>query len=572
MGLDAGIQIGYKQVYPEGAEVDIPSLLNGISRSTFLKVVSGLLAEQVKGIHKISELLSFWFRKTNNEFAQDAYSRLIPFEKEHKSISIAGVPAALKLYTYAFNNLVDDNTQTEEEIEINIFKAFLVQNELLNQTDDKITETTEKLPFKLRWFSLHFAQSIRYSDLVNYDLFELFISEFIRSVLLFEFLETRQEAENLLNAFYEQYDVKDWKQYIQQLSGISYSILNKTNKGFLDLTIQEGDNFERDVKFLDTLVSVPFDELLDSDFKALRERPLYKLNNGNYRIVFGLFCVERIFKGLYFNLKAINATLPTNSKVKDLRYLYTYHFSEQHALYIIMSKLFPKKYLLITGEEISAKKYEGGPDYYARFKNKAFVVESKDSLINAALKETGDFAKQYEDLKSKFYVDGNSPKAVMQLLNCIIDIFSGRFKLIDKNYSGDFLKIYPIVVIHDRQLDVPGFNNILNYWFNAELEKVKDKIDVNRIKPITVIDATTLILTHELLKSRQILLENVIDDFHKFVEFKNNYRSYNELMQHGHDTTLPFSFFIKQLIANKKLKRYPDKMLKEKAFIGLNND
>lgn len=569
MGLTNGVQVGFAETYPDGQALEIAVLLDGIPQSQLLKVVSGLLAEQVKSIKNVSELINFWFRSTNAQFANDALARLQPIENQYKNLSVAGAPAALKLYSYALNHLTEETLLNDEQTEINLFKAFLVQNDLLNTTDDKVRETTEALPFEYRWCGSHFAMAVRFSDVVNFDLSELFICEFIRAVLFFEFLERRPEVQALLQEFYRVYKVGSWNQYLQQLSGVSFSILKKTNKGYLELTIEQGDNFQKDVDFLDTLSSVPYDELTDNDFKALREKPLQKIENGKYRIIYGLFCVERVFKGLYFNLKAINQTLQANSKVRELRNLYTYNFSEQHALYAVLNKTFPKKYLRISGAQVSSQGYQGGPDFYSRNSNKAFIFESKDSLINAAIKETGDFTLLAEDLKIKFYKDGNSPKAVMQLLNCILDIFRGRFLTIDANYKKEFIRIYPIVVIHDRQLDVAGFNKILNYWFTPELQTVSNIVDVTRVKPITVIDIGTLILMHELLNSRQVMLEDVIDEYHEFTKFRKKYQNYQELMRHGHDTTLPFSFFIKQLVKSRGLKRYPEKMLRDKAFIGL---
>lgn len=388
MGLTNGVQVGFSETYPDEPAQEIGALLNGIPQSQLLKVVSGLLAEQIRTIKNVSELIDFWFRQANSEFAHDALARLQPIENEHKNLSIAGAPAALKLYSYALNHLGEERQLTNEQIEVNLFKAFLIQNELLNITDDKVRETTETMPFDYRWCGSHFAMAVRFSDVINFDLSELFICEFIRAVLFFEFLDGRHEVRPLLDEFYRVYKVANWNQYLQQLSGVSFSILKKANKGYLELKIEPGDNFQRDVDFLDTLASVPYDELADNDFKALREKPLQKIENGEYRIIYGLFCVERIFKGLYFNLKAINQTLPANLRVKEFRNLYTYNFSEQHALYALLNKAFPKKFLRISGEQISSQGYQGGPDFYSRNNNKAFIFESKDSLINAAIKGT----------------------------------------------------------------------------------------------------------------------------------------------------------------------------------------
>lgn len=572
MGLTLGYQVGLKETYPEEENPTLSLYLTGIPREQLLLVGSALLAEQVRKFKNVRDFLGYWFRATNNSFANDAYRRLKPIEEKYQRLIIAGSPAALSLYTYAYNHLTEPKSLTDEQIEINLFKSFLLENDLINGIENTITETTKELPLELRLYAQQFSNAVRFSDIVNYDLYELFVSEFIRAVLFFEFLENCQEAKHLLQEFYKIYEVNNWNEYLKKVSGISFTIFKKVRAGYLELTINQDDEFEKTTKFLDTLALVPYDELTDNDFKAVREKPLHKVENGKYRIISDLFCVERIFKGLYFNLKAINQNLPVKSKVNSLRNLYTYNFSEQYALYAILNKAFPKKFIRISGEQISAKEYEGGPDFYVRNNNKIFIFESKDSLLNAAIKETGDFAKINEELSGKFYKEKKSPKAVMQLLNCILDIHNEKFTAIDKNYKKEFVKIYPVLVIHDRQLDVPGFNKIINYWFTQELQKVSKEIDINRTKPITVIDIGTLILIHELLNTRQILFEDAIDEYHEFVKLKKAYISYAQMKQQALDTTLSFSYFIKQMIRKLKLKRSPEKLLMEKAFVALGED
>lgn len=568
-GLIRGAQVGFKETYPEQSSQDVSELLKGIPKNTLMIVLPGILANLFKGSKKIKDMLGIWFRAENNGFANDAFARIKPIEDETKRVILASIPSALKIYSYALNNLTEDRSLTDAQIEVNLFKAFLTQNDEINKIDEVVTKTTKGLPFEWLTTGHHFANGIRFLDVTEYDINELFISEFIRAVLFFEFLASNKEATPLLNLFCKTYDAADWKEYVQRMSGICFSIINSSKKGFVDLNVPPGENYERDCKFLDTLSAVSFDEMTDSDFKALREKPLHKISKGNYRIVFDLFCIERMFKGLYFNLKGINTLLPKAEQVKDLRTMYTYKFSEQTALYEILHRSFPKKWIQITGEQISAKKFDGGPDYYARYNNKAFVFESKDSLINSSLKESGNFTDLLQDLKIKFLEDGTKPKAVKQLLNVIVDIQTERFLKIDPSYKKEHLKIYPITVIHDRQLDIVGFNKILNIWFDEELKKTAAKIDVSKIKPITVIDATTLVLICELLNSRQLALEDVIDEYHEYVRLRKNYRSEAELLQHTKDTMLPFSFFVKDLIRHKGLKRYPQRLLKEKSFLTL---
>lgn len=572
MGLTLGYQTGLKETYPEDNPTRLGDFLDGISRDTVLLVVSSLLSKKEMYSSNLRDILGIWFRASNNVFANDAYQRLLGVAKKvGQPIGIITRPSALKVFAYANNHLNNNQTQTDEQVEINLFKAFLFQNELINRVEGKIVETTEKLDVAIQLYALQFTNSVRYSDVVNFDLAEIFFSEFVRAILFFEFLESRDEAKSLLKRFLDRYEVKDWRDYLKRLSGISFSILKKENDGHLELKITRDAAFDANIKFLEILSTVKYDDLTDFDFKVLRERPLHKISDNTFRIISELFAVERIFKGLYFNLKAINEILPKGEKIKDFRFLYTFHFSEKYSLYQILHRSFPKKLVMYSGEQLESMKVDGALDYYIRNNNKAFLFESKDSLINASLKECGDYSILEPDLKKKFYTDIDGPKAVLQLLNFIQTLYDGTFLAIDKTYKTDSLRVYPIIVIHDRQLDVPGFNKIINYWFAIESEKLKTQLPLNRIKPITVIDMSTFVLIHELLLDRRLVFEEIIDQYHDFVKIKEprNFSSEPQYKRHLMDTGLPFSFFIKQQVRKKKLPRSPHRMIRDKAIMAL---
>lgn len=449
MGLTLGYQTGLKETYPEDTPLDLGTFLKGIPRDKVLLVVSSLLNKKEIYSTNLRDILGIWFRTSNSDFANDAYQRLLAVQQRvGQPVGVITQPSVLNVFAYANNNLTDEQTQTEEEIEINLFKAFLFQNELINAVEDKITETTESLDKEIRLYALQFTNSVRFSDVVNFDLGEIFFSEFIRAVLFFEFLEKRDDAQHLLGKFIDRYEVTDWKDYLKRISGISFSILKKEKDGHLELEIPRDASFASNVKFLDILATVKYDELTDFDFKVIRERPLHRLEEGKYRVISDLFAIERIFKGLYFNLKAINETLPKGQKIKDFRFIYTFHFSEKHSLYEILRKTFPRKHVVYSGEDLEKKGIDGAPDYYVRNNNKLFIFESKDSLINASLKWSGDFSSLEPDIKKKFYVDEDGAKAVIQLLNFITKIYSKEFQKIDETYKPETLRVYPIVVIH----------------------------------------------------------------------------------------------------------------------------
>ncbi len=575
MGLKLGLQVGLHETYPEESPENLGSYLNGIPRDTVLLVVSSLLGKKEVYSTKLADILGIWFRASNSAFANDAYERLRKIEQEFgQPISIITQPTVLKIFAYANNHLTEEKVLTDEQIEINLFKSFLYQNELTNNIEKIASATTENLDKEIRLYALQFTNAVRFSDVVNFNLFEVFVTEFIRAVLFFEFLERTDEAKFLLKEFYNHYEVNDWREFLKRISGLSFSIFKKEKDGHLELTVPNDESFDSNIKFLDRLAAVKYDELTDNDFKVVRERPLHKVNEGKYRIISELFTVERIFKGLYFNLKAVNETLKKGEKVKDLRFLYTYHFSEKQVCYEILGRTFSKKHLRFTGEELDKAGLVGAPDYYVRNNNKVFIFESKDSLLNAALKESGDFASIEPELIKKFYQDGKDAKAVNQLLAFIKSMLTKVFLKWDNTYKLDTARIYPIIVIHDRQLDVPGLNKIINFWYFSELEKLKKDIEIkSKVYPITLMTISTLILTHELFLDRRLLLEEMIEEYHEFTKIKDprHFGSQRQFEKHFMDTGLPFSNFIKGQVKKKNLPRIPDKMIKEKAIIALDS-
>lgn len=572
MGLKLGYQVGLKESYPEDKPEHLGSLLNGIPRDTILLVVSSLLSKKEVYNSDLAKMIGLWFRAENQQFANDAYKRLLKVQElVNQPVFFISQPSVLKIFAYAINNLNNEKSVSDEQMEINLFKAFLFQNDLLNLVEKKISRTIQDLDVDIRLYALQFSNGVRFSDVVNFNLYEVFLTEFVRAILFFEFLDNHNKAQPLLKAFFHNYKVADWKEYLKRISGISFSILKKTNDGHLELEITKDASYESNINFLNKLAAVEYDELTDYDFKVVRERPLHKIEEGKFRIISEIFTIERIFKGLYFILKEINESLDDVEKIPDLKQLYTFQFSEKNSLYTILNRAFPKKYISFSGEDFEKMGIKGAPDFYVRNKNKLFLFESKDSLLSASLKESGDFSLLEADLKKKFYFDQSSPKAINQLINFSKKIISGEFQAIDKGYEKDNIRVYPIIVIHDRQLDVPGFNKLINHWYKNEIEKQGLESLFIKIKQIVVLDMATLILIHELMKDRRIILETLIDNFLSYVKIQDrrNFISQTKYEQHIMDTGLPFSYYIKDQTSKKRLPRSPNRFIEEKAIIVL---
>lgn len=563
--------VGLNDTYPEDKPEDIGVFLDGISRETVILLVSSFLGKKDIYSADLEETIGNWFRQSNQAFANDAFERLLRFQKvQQRPITIISQPSVLKLFSYANNHLRHENELTDEQIEINLFKALLYQNQLINEKEQFLGKSTKDVDAEIKFYALQFTNSVQFSDVINFDLSDVFITEFIRAVLLFEFLEQRSDAKILLNEFYKFYEVNDWRDFIKRIMGLTYLTFQKDKDGHIELEVPKDDSYVININFLEKLAMIEFDEVSDQDFKTIRERPLHRIEEGKYLIISEIFTMERIFKGLYFNLKAVNEKLKKDEKVKDWRFLYTFHFSEKHVFYQILQRAFPKKYLSFSGEQLEKLGCSGAPDFYIRNKNKVFIFESKDSLLNASIKESCNYSLLEPELVKKFYQDGKDAKAVNQMLNFVQEMSALNFLKWDKGYKIENTRIYPILIIHDRQLNVAGFNKIINYWFNKELAKIKKTKDLKCVvHPVTVIDISTLILVHELLHDRRILFEQVLENYHQTVSVKAVSRNFEESM---FKSGLPFSAFIKEEVRKRNLPRVPTKLIKEKGVITFSKD
>lgn len=135
----------------------------------------------------------------------------------------------------------------------------------------------------------------------------------------------------------------------------------------------------------------------------------------------------------------------------------------------------------------------GNPDYYIRNGNKIYIFELKDVLLNSNVLTSQDYSIIEHKLREKFYRNSKGHnKGVTQLAHNCEDILSGSIKW-DTAYKPCRVKIWPIIVVTDNIFSIPGFNQILNNWFQEYLDKEIGGINKDQIQPLTVISLDTLL-------------------------------------------------------------------------------
>ncbi|WP_430809590.1 MULTISPECIES: hypothetical protein [unclassified Carboxylicivirga] len=554
--------LSFSKIFEDEIFEDYLSRIDEIPRDLLINTATHLLSfyhtESIAKDHK--ELLSQWFCEGNNAFANEINDRINSLP--NKTI-ILNARSSLTLFESVLSS---DNTSSEisnEEFEVLLFKIYLAINEQLNLNDDKVLSSVkDDVPYS-RIFCLAIANSLPTFDITNYDSNSVFVSQVVKAIYLLEFLESRLDTQMLLQEFYRKFEVNGYKEFLGKLLPVSFNVIASNQKGNIDIVLNDDAEFDSNSAFLDRLSINNINDERSADFLTLRANPLIKISRDTYRIIYPLFVLEKNFNGLYFLLKEVNDTLDRANRV-NLRQLVTFDFSEKYILYSIIERAFEKKYLKLRGEQMTTP---GAPDYYIRNGNKVFIFESKDILINADVKESYDFEKYESELKDKLYYHirnhRESPKAVKQLCNFSRSLLDGSFRE-DSRYKSNSIKIYPIIVLHNRQLDIVGLNNLINVWFKIETELIEDKtLKISNIQMPTIIGIETLILIHEMLSRNEIKLEKILEEYQYYISDKRikakRYKNEAELHAEMQNQLASFNMYIQNRFSFKVPNLFEEK-------------
>jgi hypothetical protein len=563
------IRLEYGAVFP-GEKLNNPShFLKGISREMLLAVAVYFLGfkNRKSEYEDIKKLFEHFFCSDNKKFAVEMYNRIKKFEKEiQKTALIINPYASLKLFQHVFESPDQKEIQSNIDFEQNVFRAYLTINEEMSDIEDTASNSTRELEADLRFPMLMFCSTYFYSDVLNTDVYAQWANQTIKAIFLFRFLENNPLTIPLLTVFLKHFNCKTWKEYLKRLLPLSTATIQSDREGHIDFPVTRDENFHESCLFIEKLIVQNTSSDMDYDFINLRARPFYKISDGVYRLIFGLFTIEKIFKGLYFILKEINDKQPPAQKISNLKAIYGEEFSEHVLLYEILKIVFPGKYICYSGKEIKSMGFSAEPDYYIRRYKKTLLFESKDILIPAVVKQSGDFNKYQDEFEKRLYFENKNgkekPGAVMQLINNIKRILKNEFTF-DKDYFYKDIFIYPILVLHDQQYETAGLNKLIDYWFQAELEILEGEgFYTNHIKPLVIINIDTLIYHQDLFNEEKIILTDIIDSYIEYTSTvrKKMFASKEEAEEYFSKKIIPFSIFCDNYISKLGLRKIP-KML-----------
>lgn len=543
--------IDFKKVFDNENSEDYLKKIESIPKKLLVDIASYLasFSPESKLINDYKFLLSIWFGKENNSLANEINNKINQYKKvKSHNVGILNPRTSLKLFETVLSHNQESIEISRTELEILLFKIYLALNEQLNKNDDLIIESAKKFSHYPEHICLAIGISLPTSDISNYNLKSVFVGQVLKAKFLFEFLNEQDSAQGLLNIFFERFKVTCYNDFLQKILPIAYIIISDQKDGSITLEVKNDIDYKSSIYFLDKLTVNHIDyKENDIDYLTIRANPLYKIDESSYRVISPLFAIEKIFNGLYFLFKEINDAFDKASQI-NLRQLITFEFSEKYLLYKIIERTYKKRYFKLAGEQM---KTPGAPDYYIRNGNKIFLFESKDILIRADIKESYDFEKYEKALREKLHFESNekkeSPKAIRQLANFSKCLLNNNFNE-DKNYKPKSIVIYPIILLHNRQLDILGLNNLINIWFDLEKDKIeKDGLSTKNIKRPTIIHIDTLLIMHEQLASGKYQLDKLLDEYQYWINEKQlktkKFKSEQEQMQFVQDQLASFNMF-----------------------------
>jgi hypothetical protein len=521
------------------------------------------------GMPSDRDFLKEWFGHFDNAY----YLRILANynrieETRGYRIGIFSVESMLRLFTWSLTAPIPDKVvdAVTLDTQVNMLKLyFLFNNDLLvdyQRPADYLDGDGKGRPLADYILAMGFSQS----DLINIDYAQLLYCQFYKAIYLLDFLGANQKYWPLLGTFLQAFRCDSVQSYIKAIGAVVFPSFKNKRHGWTILEIPDDENKGKNISFFEQLVIHDESVLEMDDYLKLRNAPMQRISETQFRVIFDLFLVKKVYNGLYFKLREL--LLLNGSLFKeDFSGSFKVEFSEGTLVYHILNKIFSAQdHVRITGNEYKAAGIQTEPDFYVRRGDNILLFESKDVYISGPIKLSYDFPRIEAELKKRLYkeeLDNGKTKngAVLQVIKNVKRAINNEFAKLDTNPGKASITIYPVIILHDSVFSAPGLNYLINSWFNEELSKLKNDatyadFDFDRIKPISIVEIDTLILMAEFLKLNVGSFEDLLERFHAHVRlnFKGPFQSTAEIKKYANTCTLPLAEFARTMFNGDDLK------------------
>jgi hypothetical protein len=447
-------------------------------------------------------------------------------------------------YVMSFDE-VTNKIKDDEGYETALIKAYLIISDELN-SNEKPAFHPEKLS-KLSQARFLIPISINQYELDGIDPKVRLNSELAKIALLQRYFNENPHLQSLDSLFFEKFRIENWKEYFFKIMRFIFASMEAKRDSF----IVKLDPFtEEDMNFYKTIELIDADIEEYSDFLEIRKRPIIRLNNDEFGVLYLPFVFDKIYKSVYFELSKLG--MDNKGLLGSLGQDFQSHFGKDFFEDTLCKNIIERAYKGKSYFKCIEEKDLGNlTDYYVRYDKKIFLFEFKNATIPLKAKCSNDFEIIEKSLLDKLdeSIDSRGkakPRAIKQLITCIRAIFEKEsgfsFTKADSFLEEKTPVVYPIIVVQDYCLNAMGINYFLNETFKSKLETtgLKDEYDKQRIKNLTIIHIDYLIYLNDVLKDGIIKLHDLIDEYHRYT---NNGKFGNPVS---------FGQFLAKYVNNKK--------------------
>ena len=545
------IYVTYDMAFMEPPKLSILDYLKHINRYNLICLALRLVYSDDR-FSEFRDYCAEFFCKDNQQFAEAAFnniSRHIANNKEDitwkplRTYIVLSQSTALELLKYAF--AIDkkdyiDNVPIELQ-EQYLFKAILSINQTISEWEipdgnNANGETSD----------LQLAQSFICSSLNNYERANLrpeyvAMLQIIKGYHFFRYCENSKIRPHL-SIFLKNNGMDSWQRYLYNaIHLILYPLQN--NKGQFPIIKldgqRNGEQFLKSHSFkIDTYV--PLEENKDCTF--FKTHPLIEKSDDEFMPISTTFCINHIYRSIYFEFKRINETLvdsPDHINSGELLRLFTTEFSEQTLFdKYIRNALHTHRGVKLSDVDCKIGKQKGHEsDFYCRDGNYILLFENKDIKIPDKVMNS----KVYSELEEEIYKKLINDVGVDQLVYNIKRIDNKEFPW--DNNIPNHPRVYPILVIDDSSLCVPGLNHILNDELQKRLQRANIRI---KVFPLVVIELDSLIAFSNYFCSSTFRFRKMLDEYYAYLTRNRIPKNINEVMRAAFHKYLPFYIYISQ--------------------------
>ena len=343
---------------------------------------------------KILNRITQRFGETDRELIIE---KLVPFLSKNGHVF---TPAnCLRLSQFVLLNYqIADIEDTTPEQEFRIFKAYLLIAEEYDTETIQLLESA-KIGSENDKYNLHFQ---RFTWPLLFDQFDLNTGYdatyfLFRASGLMSFIKNNYKYKTYLDTFLQKMEKDTYLNYIFDIAGAITLGYNYEENQY-----KVGFNSSDKGKVFWDLMSLNLGEYLSDkknmvDYKGIRTKPLYKLENNFYLVMNWAFLEKQLYTGLIFNFYAQSGI----KKVLDFdNYLSLLaEYTEKIFFKRILEKVLLKKHSVLMFDDMQE---EGLPDAYYRVGKNIFFFELKDTLMNSNIIQSRNFNDIIADLTNKF--------------------------------------------------------------------------------------------------------------------------------------------------------------------------